>query len=300
MSQKRKQPKQKDANTSQVKQKMPQFKLLYLEDRVWLQMTCWRQKQPSFTLLNRKVSWRDCCFNIWPSQVKQESTISKLDPTLEDGSLRVGGRLSKAAMPEKTKHPIIFSKDQHVASSMLKHIHEQMGHAGRTCLSHSDNGTNFTGAEVELREALAHSKIQVAFLQEEVKWSFKPSATSHHGGVWECIIKMDFDIGVTSADFERWSFPYSSVWSPSHSKWPGTSHTQSPAHSEKKASFTTWTEKDYLKRRWRQVQYIADLCRKRWLREYLPLLQQHQTWNKERRGHCAYCRSHNPTQFLVT
>lgn len=44
-------------------------------------------------------------------EVKKESRIYKLDPTLENGLLRVGGRLSKAAMPEETKHPVILSKD---------------------------------------------------------------------------------------------------------------------------------------------------------------------------------------------
>ncbi len=40
----------------------------------------------------------------------------------------------------------------------------------------------------------------------------------------------------------------------------------------------------YVKRRWRQVQYLADLFWKRWIREYLPLLQQRQKWTKERQS----------------
>lgn len=39
----------------------------------------------------------------------------------------------------------------------------------------------------------------------------------------------------------------------------------------------------YSKRRWRQIQYIADLIWKRWSQEYLPLLQEQQNWNKENR-----------------
>lgn len=53
--------------------------------------------------------------------VQKESTIYKLDPNLEAGVL--GGRLSKAAMSEETKHPVILSKDQHVSSLILKNIH---------------------------------------------------------------------------------------------------------------------------------------------------------------------------------
>ncbi len=40
----------------------------------------------------------------------------------------------------------------------------------------------------------------------------------------------------------------------------------------------------YAKRRWKQVQYIANLFWKRWVHEYLPLLQERQRWTKERRS----------------
>jgi hypothetical protein len=40
----------------------------------------------------------------------------------------------------------------------------------------------------------------------------------------------------------------------------------------------------YSKRRWRQVQYFANLFWKRWISEYLPLLQERQKWNKETRN----------------
>ncbi len=63
--------------------------------------------------------------------VRKESTIYKLDPILDNGLLRVGGRLNKSSMPEETKHPVILSKDQHVSSLILKHIHEQLSHGGR-------------------------------------------------------------------------------------------------------------------------------------------------------------------------
>lgn len=40
----------------------------------------------------------------------------------------------------------------------------------------------------------------------------------------------------------------------------------------------------YSKRRWKQVQYMCDLFWRRWTNEYLPLLQERQKWNKERRS----------------
>ena len=38
----------------------------------------------------------------------------------------------------------------------------------------------------------------------------------------------------------------------------------------------------YGQRRWRQVQYLADIFWRRWIREYLPMLQERQIWNKTR------------------
>ena len=63
--------------------------------------------------------------------VKRSSPIYRLDPRMTDGVLRVGGRLSKAAMPEESKHPAILPKNQHVTNLILRHIHDSSGHSGR-------------------------------------------------------------------------------------------------------------------------------------------------------------------------
>ena len=47
----------------------------------------------------------------------------------------------------------------------------------------------------------------------------------------------------------------------------------------------TFTKYDnYSSRRWRQVQYLADVFWRRWVREYLPSLQERQKWNKQKRN----------------
>ena len=56
----------------------------------------------------------------------------------------------------------------------------------------SDNGSNFAGAERELREALAElDKEQIAdeLSVRGVQWSFNPSDASWFGGAWESLIK---------------------------------------------------------------------------------------------------------------
>ncbi len=57
----------------------------------------------------------------------------------------------------------------------------------------SDNGTNFVGAQRELREALVslnHDHIEKTLSQKGIKCSFNPPAGSHHGGIWERVICM--------------------------------------------------------------------------------------------------------------
>lgn len=69
--------------------------------------------------------------------------------------LRVGGRLSKASMPEETKHPLILVKDQHISILILCHIHEQLGHGGRNhVLSHLRKRYWITGPNAEVRKVI--------------------------------------------------------------------------------------------------------------------------------------------------
>ena len=60
--------------------------------------------------------------------VKNSSHISRLNPTLKDGLLRVGGHLRRADMPEDAKTPIIMPKDHTVSKLILRDIHEMTGH----------------------------------------------------------------------------------------------------------------------------------------------------------------------------
>ena len=48
--------------------------------------------------------------------VKNNSPIHRLDPFLEEGILRVGGRLKRADLPHETKHPAILPQKSHVTT----------------------------------------------------------------------------------------------------------------------------------------------------------------------------------------
>ncbi|XP_063042981.1 uncharacterized protein LOC134437423 [Engraulis encrasicolus] len=350
--------------------------------------------------------------------VSKKSVLYKLDPRLEDGLIRVGGRLTRGSLPEEAKHPLILAKGQHVATLLLRDLHQRLGHSGRnhmlstlrrkywitgansavrrivaeccicrryharmmgqkmadlpkervlpdhppftnvgldyfgpievkkgrgtvkrygvifTCLSsravhlevassldtdacinalrrficrrgqvvriQSDNGTNFIGAERELREALSslnQTQIEGALRQQGIKWSFNPPAASHFGGVWERVIRMVRrilnsvlrqqrldDDGLHTVMCEAEAIlndrPITKL-----SDDPNDLEPLTPNHillMKGKPCLPPGLFKDhdlYIKRRWRQVQYISNLFWKRWIREYLPMLQERQKWN---------------------
>lgn len=58
-------------------------------------------------------------------------SILALKPFVDkDGFLRVGGRLTYAAIPDSHKHPILLPSHTHIVSLMLKKEHIRLGHAG--------------------------------------------------------------------------------------------------------------------------------------------------------------------------
>ncbi|XP_077381790.1 uncharacterized protein LOC144021408 isoform X1 [Festucalex cinctus] len=65
-------------------------------------------------------------------QVSRNSQLFRLDPVLEENTMRIGGRLSKSAMPENAKRPAIISKSSRVATLILTDIHQRTGHVGRS------------------------------------------------------------------------------------------------------------------------------------------------------------------------
>ena len=78
------------------------------------------------------------------------------------------------------------------ADSFICTYQRFVSHRGKPKEIYSDNGTNFTGAERELREALErldHAKIYNSLRSNDVQWSFNPPEASHQGGIWERMIR---------------------------------------------------------------------------------------------------------------
>nr|XP_058944749.1 uncharacterized protein LOC131772813 [Pocillopora verrucosa] len=169
----------------------------------------------------------------------------------------------------------------------------------------SDNGSNFVGGERELRvmiDSWNQARIHDALLQKSIKWVFNPPGASHHGGVWERLIRstrkvlgalvkeqsLD-DESLQTLLCECESFingrPLTTV-----SDDPKDLEPLSPNHllllrSETPLPPGLFLKSDtYSRRRWRQVQYLADVFWGRWKREYLPLLQSRQKWFRPKKN----------------
>ena len=169
----------------------------------------------------------------------------------------------------------------------------------------SDNGTNFVGAHRELKEAIQgwnQAQIHSEMLQKGIDWIFNPPAGSHHGGVWERMIRsvrkvLNSTLNVQNLDEESLHTILCEVEAILNSR-PITKASTDPndlealtpnhllllktAPSMPPGQFQQ--DDIYARRRWRQVQFMADLFWKRWVKEYLPQLQERQKWSNTRRN----------------
>ncbi|XP_046546891.1 uncharacterized protein LOC124256977 [Haliotis rubra] len=64
--------------------------------------------------------------------VNRNSGIRRLSPFLHDGLLHVGGRLSRARISEDMKHPILIPCTSPISILIIREIHENSGHIGRS------------------------------------------------------------------------------------------------------------------------------------------------------------------------
>jgi hypothetical protein len=133
-----------------------------------------------------------------------------------------------------------------------------------------------------------------------ITWKFNPPGASHHGGVWERLIRSvrkilqallrEQQIKVTRSE-EQLHTLMCEVENTLNSR-PLTRVTDDPSaldvitpnhllqtRNQELMPPGRFVEEDkYARKRWRQVQYLSDLFWKRWTMEYLPTLQQRQKW----------------------
>ena len=76
--------------------------------------------------------------------------------------------------------------------AILLALHRFISRKGFVKVSRSDNGSNFIGAEKELKEALKqlnHDKIIDLASRQNIEWKFNPPTSPWIEGVWESLVK---------------------------------------------------------------------------------------------------------------
>ena len=189
--------------------------------------------------------------------------------------------------------------------SFINALRRFIARRGQVTVMRSDNGTNFVGAERELKASIDNwnlSQIQKEMLQNHVDWKLNPPAGSHHGGVWERLIRSirlamnstsreqtldDEDIQTLLCEIEAIlnSRPLTRVSDRANDLEALTpNHLLQMKQCPNLPPGTFVKTDSYCKRRWRQIQYMANLFWRRWVQEYLPTLQERQRWHVMRRN----------------
>jgi len=78
------------------------------------------------------------------------------------------------------------------SDSFINALRRFIGRRGKPSEILSDNGSNFIGAEKELRAAVKRfndAAVEKHLIQKNIQWHFNPSYASHMGGVWERLIR---------------------------------------------------------------------------------------------------------------
>ncbi|XP_039304360.1 uncharacterized protein LOC120357592 [Solenopsis invicta] len=167
----------------------------------------------------------------------------------------------------------------------------------------SDNGTNFQGAEKELRNAfraLSRDPDLVAYLASDgITWRFIPPSAPHFGGMWEAGVKsvkhhLRRVIGAYTLSNEEFTTLLTQVESCLNSRPiaplsddPSDLSPLTPAHFLIGTSLIATPEESVLDlretrlNRWQRVQRMHEQFWRIWSRDYLHMLQQRYKWRQK-------------------
>ena len=187
-------------------------------------------------------------------------------------------------------------------SSFINCLQRFMARRGKPTHIRSDNGTNFVGANRELREEIEKwnsNQIQSYMNKKAINWLWNPPAASHMGGVWERQIRSVRRILAGLANQQQLTDDHLSTLMcivesiinnrplTTVSTDPNDLEPLTPNHLLILRSVGDingdFTEADLFKKQWRKVQYLANLFWKRWVTEYLPRLQHRTKWIDDQR-----------------
>jgi len=184
--------------------------------------------------------------------------------------------------------------------SAIMAIRRMIARRGAPSHIYCDNGTNFRGAEREIRESIAamdQDRILRAMSIVGVQWHFNPPASPHMGGAWERMVRSvktalyatlkekapreeTLATLMAEAEFTVNSRPLTHVsidkddpeaLTPNHFLTGGSRPSMMGEFSDADLN---------LRKQWRLSQRLSDKFWRRWLREYLPSLTRRSKWHK--------------------
>ena len=165
---------------------------------------------------------------------------------------------------------------------------------------YSDNGTNFVGADRELKQSLKQwnqSQIADYQSQKDIQWHFNPPASPHFGGIWERLVQSckkalkvvlhgqvvtDEVLETAFAETEALvnSRPLTKVSSNDSGLEVINANHFLIFHANPVLPCGVFCNKEKSsKKRWRQAQVVVDHVWSRWLKEYSPALIERKRWN---------------------
>ena len=126
-------------------------------------------------------------------QLPSNHGLRKLNPILhEDGTIRVGGRLTHSALPEQTVRPFLLPSHSTLSKLLVKHIHHKLYHAGSGSVK-TELRTQFwiTGATSLIRKTIHdcfrcaryNSKPVIPLMGDLPEARVQPSAPFTHCGL---------------------------------------------------------------------------------------------------------------------
>lgn len=178
-----------------------------------------------------------------------------------------------------------------------------IGRRGKPSEIYSDNGSNFVGAISELRKYVRQwdqQRISNELSAKQIQWHFNPPSSSHRGGVWERMIRSvrrllllitreqtlnDETLGTYLVEIERILNDrlLTPIVQDANDKLALSPNSLLLLRECDSIVDESSIRVNYDKR-WKQVNYLANVFWKRWLREYIPSLQARQKWLVERRN----------------
>ncbi|KAK4468963.1 hypothetical protein MN116_000099 [Schistosoma mekongi] len=178
-----------------------------------------------------------------------------------------------------------------------------IGRRGKPMEIYSDNGSNFVGAVSELRQFIRQwdtYKISAQLASKQIQWHFSPPSSSHRGGVWERMIRtirrlllvisneqvlQEETLTTYMVEVERIlnNRPLVPVTSDVNDRLCLTPNNLLLLRDCEGIAVESSVQDKY-SRRWRQVNYLADVFWRRWRKEYLPTLQCRQKWLMKHRN----------------